>query len=172
MEAVMAHLAAVPFAATLLCLAGAAGAQEGRSSGQPPTRAAWPYVLIGAGASTCGDASSLSYHGAAGGEFLAAGGFGFGLELAGPAPPDGTCLFGMLSVNALYHFRPRAPIGRWLPFVTGGYTGLAAEGGGSGGNVGAGVMRFFARHFGLRLEVRMHFVPYDDVTELRVGVVF
>ena len=167
----MRQRATIPFAAVLVLLAYAAGAQEERPSNQPSSRTAWPYVLAGAGPPPCSD-SSLAYHGVAGAEFLAGGGLGFGMEIGGPAPPGGTCVFGILSVNALYHFKRRAPIGEWLPFVTAGYTGLGAEGGGSGANVGAGVLLFFKRHLGLRLEVRTHFVPYDDFTELRIGVVF
>ena len=167
----MRHGSMAVLAAALAVLASVAEAQPDGPTNPSSRRSAWPYVLLGAGPSTCGG-SALDFHVGAGAESLAGHGLGFAIEIGGPAPADGTCLFGMLSVNGLYQLRRRTPIGEWLPFVTAGYTGLAAEGGGSGGNAGAGVLLFFKRHLGLRLEVRTHFVPYDDFTELRIGLVF
>jgi hypothetical protein len=61
---------------------------------------------------------------------------------------------GLASANLSYHFRGLDPNGRWVPFVTGGYTLAFRNGTASLGNYGGGVTYWFHPHWGARVEVR------------------
>lgn len=151
--------------------AGVAEAQESQAPAASSIRNSWPYVVVGLGSSPC--SSSQLLHAAIGAERILSGGFGLGGEIGGIAETDlSYCGAGVVSFNALYHFSRRSAPG-WSPFVTGGASLLVAEGGGAGGNVAVGIVRFVNRRVGLRLEARAHWFPNENgFTEARVGVSF
>jgi hypothetical protein len=106
-------------------------------------------------------------------------GIGVGGELQGfGLMSDGSSAGGViLGLNGSY--RIPLPQRRWVPFITGGYSGLAACsygcGGLSGFNYGAGVNYWMKSNRGLRLEVRDHvFQDYRPLhmPEFRIGFSF
>ena len=115
-----------------------------------------------------------------GGERLFKAGIGLGGELQafGLTANGGTAGGLLVAADGSYHFR--LPERRWVPFMTAGYSGIAAcSGGGCGGlngfNYGAGVNYWIKPNRGLRLEVRDHvFQDYTPVhlVEFRVGFSF
>jgi hypothetical protein len=149
----------------------AAGADAAATSAAPVIRRSWPYLALGVGASPCGSSSYL--HAAIGAERIVHGGFGFGGEIGATADTDlSYCAAGLVSFNALYHFSHRVAPG-WSPFVTGGVSLLVAEGGGAGGNVAMGLVRFANARLGLRLEARGHWFPNENgFAEVRIGLSF
>ena len=150
---------------------GVSEAQVPAAPDAPVIRHSWPYLAVGLGTSPC--STSNYVHATIGGERIVHGGFGFGGEIGVTADSDlSSCAAGLVSFNALYHFSRRAAPG-WSPFVTGGGSLLVAEGGGAGGNIGVGIVRFVSRRVGLRFEARAHWFPNSNgFAEARLGVSF
>ena len=83
--------------------------------------------------------------------------------------------FGVLSPNVSYHFLNASKSGKFVPFVTGGYTLLFRSGTANAFNVGGGVNYWFKERVGLRFEVRHHVPTYTDLTGfygIRIGLAF
>jgi len=107
-------------------------------------------------------------------------GIGVGGELQGfGLTGEGSTAGGILvGLNGSYHIP--LPQRRWVPFITGGYSGLAVCsygcGGLSGFNYGGGVNYWMKSNRGLRLEVRDHvFSDYGTslhMPEFRIGFSF
>jgi hypothetical protein len=156
---------------------------EANEAGSPSApRSSWTYLLLGLGRSPCethgppptfARSSSLQLHAAIGREWLGAGRFGLGGEVGAIAQRDlSYCAAAVVSVNGLYHFS-RRPGPAWSPFVTGGASLLAAEGGGAGWNAGLGIIRFTGRRLGFRFEIRAHWFPNENgFAEGTLGLLF
>ncbi len=108
----------------------------------------------------------------AGGEGMVAGGLGVGGEI-GYLYPGGQFSqgIGLASANASYHFFQQGS-GRWVPFLTGGYTLGFRSGATSLVNYGGGLTYWFRPRLGLRLEVRDHHHPEASIVSFRVGISF
>jgi len=148
-----------------------ARSQEPASSPAPTARRTSPYFAVGVGPSPC--SSSPHLQGAIGVERLNSEGLGFGVEIGVVADSDFSyCGAGVASANLLYRFSNR-PSARWSPFVTGGVSLLAAEGGGTGGNFGVGIVRFTGGRLGFRLEGKAHWFPNgNSFAKVRLGLSF
>jgi len=151
----------------------AQGVARAQTSGNSPR--GWGYFVGGVGATTGNGSSTGTYQIAGGGEGLVKGGFGVGGEVGYLAPfrsaGDG---IGILSVNPSYHFRNASGSGRFVPFVTGGFSLAFRNGSSGGGNFGAGVQYWMKDHVGLRFEFRDHIFSSDTphFFQFRVGLSF
>jgi hypothetical protein len=118
----------------------------------PQERRGWGYGFAGAGMNSQG----TSLHVGGGGEFLIAGGFGFGAEAAhfGSTSRFGDNSVGMLSANVCYHFGGRNFSWKLVPFASGGISFANARSG--GGNFGFGIQYWMHRRAALRFEFREH----------------
>jgi len=85
------------------------------------------------------------------------------------APGDG---IGLLSANPAYHFVNRDNPGKWVPFVTGGYSLAFRLGTANLFNYGGGITYWFASRAGLRVEVRDHRNSELSMFLIRVGISF
>lgn len=154
-----------------LAIAPALAGQTASEAEPPSTTRAQGYTYFalanGLGAATNlmslgGGGEAFVYKGlAAGGDvgyLFSNGSFGYGIGLA--------------SANLSYHFRELDPNGRWVPFVTGGYTLAFRDGAGSLGNYGGGVTYWFRPHWGARVEIRN--LQYSDGSNMlfRFGLSF
>jgi hypothetical protein len=157
------------FVAAIVSLPVAAFAQNDRP-GQ------W-YLFGTAGTSGFGSGQKIGV--GFGGERLVHAGIGVGGELQGfVLGTNGSAAGGVLvALDGSYHLRLAER--RWVPFVTGGYSGFAGCGSGcavfSGFNYGGGVNYWVKSNRGVRLEVRDHvFQDYGPVhlVEFRVGFSF
>ena len=129
------------------------------------------YTFVGL-TSSVGDATNLIALGGGGEGFiykgLAAGGE-VGYLFTGERFAYG---LGMASANVSYHFRELDPNGRWIPFVTGGYT-LAFRGDtGNLANYGGGVTYWFRPRWGARIEVRNLQYAHGSTVMFRFGLSF
>ena len=144
----------------LILLILAPGAVLAQTSGN--SARGWGYFVGGAGATAGNGSSAATLQVAGGGEGLVYRGLGFGAEVGYLAPfeaaGDG---FGILSVNPSYHFRNASASGRFVPFVTGGFSLGFRNGTAGGGNFGSGVQYWMKDHVGLRLEFRDHIFSSD-----------
>lgn len=166
--------------AGVIVVARPAQAEDGEKASAP--RRSWTYLSLGLGRSPCetygpapdhARSASLQLHAAIGREWLGAGRIGLGGEVGAIAQTDlSSCAAAVVSVNALYHFSRRVgPV--WSPFVTGGVSLLAVEGGGTGWNAGLGIVRFTGRRLGVRFEVRAHWFPNENgFAEGTLGLLF
>lgn len=132
-----------------------ARAQSASDVTQESTKAvsqAQGYAFYSIGALTCDGDSVATMHVGGGGELFAYRGFGLGGELGYLAPhQDWAVGVGVLSLDGSYHF---ARHGKWVPFVTGGYT-LGFRSGYAGAiNYGGGVQYWFKPKQGIRVEFR------------------
>jgi hypothetical protein len=100
-------------------------------------------------------------------------GFGIGGEIGYVGAPTAPGLgAGLASINGAYHFR-RA--GKFVPFVTGGYSLLFRSSSVNAMNLGSGFNYWFRERLGFRLELRDHVIPAErDVHALglRIGLTF
>ena len=118
------------------------------------------YVFSSVGKWT--DDQSTLVGGGIGFERLIVKGFGLGGEVQINGPVGGYGSYGLLtfSGNGSYHFRNASRSGKLVPFVSGGYTGLAACssecGGLNGFNVGGGINYWLKPSRGIRVEFRDH----------------
>ena len=140
------------------------------AAGYAQERRVWGYGFAGAG----GNSQGTSLHVGGGGEFLIAGGFGFGAEAAhfGSTSRFGDNSVGMLSANVGYHFGGRDLSRKLVPFITGGLSVANARGG--GGNFGFGVHYWMHKRVGLRVEFREHIFSSDSpyLHSFRIGISF
>ncbi len=82
---------------------------------------------------------------------------------------------GVLSPNASYHFRGVTKDGKWVPFVTGGYSLYFRNSAVSGVNFGGGVNYWFKERIGLRFEVRDQVIALEGTGHFvgfRAGISF
>jgi hypothetical protein len=79
---------------------------------------------------------------------------------------------GLASANASYHFVGLDPNGRWIPFVTGGYSVAFRDGAASLANYGGGVTYWFKPHWGARVEVRNYQSAAASLVSVRFGLSF
>ena len=133
-------------------------------------RKVWGYGFAGAGRNSQG----TSLHLGGGGEFLIAGGLGFGAEAAhfGSTSRFGDNSVGMLSANLGYHFGGRNLSRKLAPFVTGGLSLANARSG--GGNFGFGIHYWMHERVSLRVEFREHIFSSDSpfLPAFRFGISF
>lgn len=82
---------------------------------------------------------------------------------------------GAFSPNVSYHFLNASRDGKWVPFVTGGYTLYFRSDVANGVNFGGGVNYWFKERLGLRLEVRDQVISLDGTghyAAFRAGISF
>jgi hypothetical protein len=137
----------------LLALTPALGAQAAPESSLPQYWRGQGHALFGV-ATPVGDAGTVMA--------LAAGGDGFvykGLALGGDVGylytgARFTYGLGLASASVSYHFRGLDSSGRFVPFVTAGFS-TAFRGDATGlANYGGGMTYWFHRHWGARVEIR------------------
>ena len=83
--------------------------------------------------------------------------------------------FGVFSPNVSYHFLSATKSGKWVPFVTGGYTLYFRSGVAHGFNFGGGVNYWFKERVGLRFEARDQVFANNGaahLVSLRAGISF
>jgi hypothetical protein len=108
------------------------------------------YVFYENGLETSGSNTEHLQGLGAGGEFQLRNGLGIGAELAGHSSELGT-----FSLNPYFHFNQATRDGKWIPFVTAGYTGAGnTEFSENWFNFGGGVDFWPTRRIGARFEVR------------------
>lgn len=110
-----------------------------------------------------------------GGEGLVYKGLGVGGEVSYLKLGGYTYGLGAVSPNASYHFRGLTKDGKWVPFVTGGYSLYFRNGVAHGLNFGGGVNYWFKERVGLRVEVRDQVLPFDGTLHyvgFRAGISF
>ncbi len=133
------------------------------------------YVFFGPGKVGAGADGTMNF--GAGVDAVIGKGIGVGAELGAISPWDcfTDCVMGMFSPNASYHFL-RGADRRADPFVTAGYTLMFRNGRANLFNFGGGANYWFARHIGVRAELRDHvyFNSYGNVHfwGARFGVAF
>jgi len=121
--------------------------------------------------------SLMTMHLGGGGEAYVYKGFAVGAELGYLAPirylGDG---IGILSANGSHHFRNLTRSGRFVPFLSLGYSLGFRSGTVSGVNFGAGTNYWITDRQGLRLEFRDHALHFGRVFEhlygFRIGWTF
>ncbi len=79
---------------------------------------------------------------------------------------------GLASANVSYHFQDLDPDGRWVPFVSGGYTLAFRSGVGHLVNYGGGLTYWFRPHWGVRAEFRNHQNGSFSMPSFRLGFSF
>ena len=143
----------------------AAVAQSGDRRGQG-------YAFV---APTTSSGGGFGLHIGAGGEGLVYKGLGVGGEVGYIGLARGLSGgAGILSPNVSYNFRSASKSGKFVPFVTGGYSAVIGSGGvGTAINFGGGMNWWFKERVGLRLEVRDHIppqVPSIHIVGVRIGL--
>jgi hypothetical protein len=163
MEVMMNKLIFAILLAVLLPFAASAQTKEWRGQ--------W-YVFVAP--STTSEGGALLHIGG-GGEGLVYKGLGVGGEIGyiGLARGLGGG-GGILSPNVSYNFRSASKSGKFVPFVTGGYSAVIGSGGvGTAINFGGGMNWWFKDRVGLRLEVRDHIPPQAPsfhIVGVRIGL--
>lgn len=79
---------------------------------------------------------------------------------------------GLVSTNVSYHFQDVDPEGRWVPFVTGGYTLAFRSGTGHLVNYGGGLTYWVRLRWGVRAEFRNHQNGDFSMPSFRFGFSF
>ena len=107
------------------------------------------------GVSCCSEPVAMTLQGGFGGEGILGKGIGIGGELSalGTRQYFLDSVVGVLSVNGYYHFI-HGKDSKLDPFVTGGYTMMFRGSHINEFNFGGGANWWFARHLGLKLELR------------------
>jgi hypothetical protein len=144
------------------------------ASAQSKERHGQGYVFV---APTTTSEGGAFIHIGAGGEGLVYKGLGVGGEAGYVGAAQGLSDGGfIISPNVSYNFLSASKSGKFVPFVTGGYSVVIGDGGvGSAINFGGGMNWWFSNHFGLRLEVRDHIPPQAasfHIVGVRIGLSF
>lgn len=160
----MSKLIFVILLVVLLPFAAAAQSKERRGQG---------YVFVAPGTTSEGGAT---LHIGGGGEGLVYKGLGVGGEIGYlGAAQNLSGGIGVLSPNVSYHFRNASRSGKFVPFVTSGYSLLFPSDAVHAVNVGGGMNWWFKDRVGLRLELRDHIIPNSQslhIIGLRIGLAF
>lgn len=149
----------------LLPFAVAAQSKDSRGQG---------YSFVAPGTTSEGGAT---LHIGVGGEGLVYKGLGVGGEIGYlGAARDLSGGIGIISPNVSYNFRSASRSGKFVPFVTSGYSLLFTGGEAINAiNVGGGMNWWFIDRVGLRLELRDHIIPNSTsfhIIGLRIGLAF
>ena len=144
------------------------------ASAQSKERHGQGYVFVAP--TTTSDGGAFLHIGA-GGEGLVYKGLGVGGEAGYVGAAQGLSDGGVIvSPNVSYNFLNASKSGKFVPFVTGGYSVVIGDGGvGSAINFGGGMNWWFNNHLGLRLEVRDHIppsAPSFHIVGVRIGLAF
>lgn len=134
----MKNIAKVTLTLTILAGATSAFAQEGSF------RHGLGYLFVAPTVESEGE--RFVWQGGGGGEFRLANGLGFGAEIGG--------IHNLLQVsfNPYFHFNTADPSGKWVPYITGGFTGVTnGEFGERWFNFGGGGDYWFKERIGMRL---------------------
>ena len=110
-----------------------------------------------------------------GGEGLVYKGLGVGGELSYLSFSRFDNGVGVVSPNVSYHFSNVSKDGKWVPFVTGGYSLYFRNSTASGVNFGGGVTYWMKERVGLRFEVRDQVIALDGTGHFvgfRAGISF
>jgi hypothetical protein len=162
---------ALAFCVLFLALAPQLAAQGDSPSAYGPTRGQG-YTYFGV-SRPGGDLGNTAMNLGAGGEGFLTKGLAAGGE-AGYMFTSGRFGngLGLASANLSYHFREVDPDGRWVPFVTGGYT-LAFRGAAASlVNYGGGLTYWVQPHWGVRAEFRNHQSGGFSMPSFRFGFSF
>ena len=122
------------------------------------------YVFAAPGGVTAYGHTGMTVHLGGGADAIIAKGLGFNVELGALCPrQEFSAAVGVFSPGATYYFRHAKEL-KVEPFVNGGYTLMFREGHENLFYAGVGANYWFARKFGLRLEVRDHVYRRYEVT--------